>query len=86
MHNQTLATLQEGTGITDKQLDGRVEERHLVKLVGLFGHSERFVGVPGLELNEAQEADVKDAVIKYGHEMDTCKALTLWMKRLGTLC
>ncbi len=56
-----LNTLIERTGITEEQLDGTVEEGHLLKLAGLFGGWEKYVGVPGLGLNEAQKADVRVA-------------------------
>lgn len=79
--NISLATLQDIAGITDDQLDGKMDEQHLVMLAGLFGDCERFVGIPGLGLNEAQKADVKDTAFLRGHEMGMRKALTLWMKR-----
>ncbi|XP_064396189.1 uncharacterized protein LOC135343148 [Halichondria panicea] len=72
-----LDTLIERTGITEDQLDGTVEEGHLLKLAGLFGGWEKYVGVPGLGLNEAQKADVRDAVFLGG----LIKALTFWLKR-----
>ena len=76
-----LDTLIEKTGITGEQLDGTVEEGHLLKLAGLFGGWEKYVGVPGLGLNEAQKADVRDAVFREGHEKGMIKALTFWLKR-----
>ena len=76
-----LDTLMEKTGITEEQLDGTVEEGHLLKLAGLFGGWEKYVGVPGLGLNEAQKADVRDTVFLGGHEKGMIKALTFWLKR-----
>ena len=75
-----LDTLIKRTGITEEQLDGTVEEGHLLKLAGLFGGWEKYVGVPGLGLNEAQKADVRDAVFLGGHEKGMIKALTFWLE------
>ncbi len=66
------------TGITDTQLDGRIEEGALWEIAGLLGSYEQYVGTPGFNLNAADKADLKTSADKNGNQHAMKEALTKW--------
>ena len=66
------------TGITELQLECRIDDNVLRRIAKEFDGWEKFVGSPGLNLSEAQKADVRDCVFLKGHEMGVVKALKFW--------
>lgn len=66
------------TGITELQLECRIDDNVLRRIAKEFDGWEKFVGSPGLKLSEAQKADVRDCVFLKGHEMGVVKALKFW--------
>ncbi len=66
------------TGITDAQLDGRIEEDTLWEIAGLLGSHELYVGTPGFNLNPADKADLKTFAERNGTQYAMKEAFTKW--------
>ncbi len=66
------------TGITDAQLDARIEVDALWEIADLLGRYEQYVGRPGFDLNAADIADLKDCVRDSGNQHAIKVALTKW--------
>ena len=75
----TIDTLKEKTGITDNQLDKRIDPGQCRRLAGLFSSCENYVGTPGLGLGQGQMVDVRDCAFRHGNEAGMTKALECWL-------
>ncbi len=73
-----IDTLKQKTGVTDTQLDQRIEKEKLWNLAGLLGSYDKFVNSPGFDLNNADIADLKDCASKHGNQQAMCEALKKW--------
>ncbi len=74
----SIDRLKQETGITELQLECRIDDNVLRIIAKEFDGWEKCVGSPGLNLSEAQRADVRDCVFLKGHEMGVVKALKFW--------
>ncbi len=75
-----IDTLKLKTGVTDTQLDQRIEQEHLMSLADLLGSYEKFVRKPGFDLTNADIADLKKIAFMNGNQLAMCEALTRWRK------
>ena len=73
-----IDTLKEKTGVTDTQLDQRIEQEQLMSLASLLGSYEKFVRSPGFALTNAEIADLKDCASKHGNQLAMYEALKKW--------
>ncbi len=76
--NIDIDTLKQKTGVTDTQLDQRIEQEHLMSLASLLGSYKKFVNSPGFGLTNADIADLKDCASKHGNQLAMYEALTKW--------
>ena len=77
----TVSLLKEKTGITDQQLNQKVEQSLLKKLASFFDSWEKYVESPGLNLKVGQIADIRECASRHGNEMAMYKVLKLWQNR-----
>ncbi len=70
--------LKQETGIAELQLDCKIDDNVLRIAAKYFDSWEKFVESPGLNLSEAQKADVGNCVFLKGHEIGVFKALKFW--------
>ncbi|XP_064395248.1 uncharacterized protein LOC135342446 isoform X2 [Halichondria panicea] len=74
-----IDTLKQKTGVTDTQLDQRIEQEQLWSLAGLLGSYNKFVRKPGFDLNNADIADLETIASKRnGNQQAMCEALRKW--------
>ncbi len=73
-----IDTLKQKIGVTDTQLDQRIEQEQLWSLAGLLGSYDKFVRKPGFDLNNADIADLKDCASKHGNQQAMYEALKKW--------
>ncbi len=77
--NIDIHTLKQKTGVTDTQLDQRIEQEKLWSLAGLLGSYDKFVRKPGFDLNNADIADLETiASRRNGNQQAMCEALRKW--------
>ena len=80
--NYTLyGTLQEKTGITNKELQKNVEKEDINNLAEHFGSWTIFVYKPGFNLSETEITDVQDMANRYNNKMAISTALRTWLKK-----
>ncbi len=66
------------TGISDAQLDRRIEGDKLWELSGLLGSYRHYVGRAGFGLNAAAIADLRDCAKEDGNQYAMSEALRKW--------
>ncbi len=66
------------TGISDAQLDTRIEEDELWELSGLLDSYELYSKNPGFNFNNATIADLKACAERNGHQHAMAEALRKW--------
>ncbi len=76
--NIDIDTLKQKTGVTDTQLDQRIEQENLLSLASLLGSYEKFVRKPGFDLTNADIADLKKIAFMNGNQLAMCEALRKW--------
>ncbi len=77
--NIDIDILKQKTGVTDTQLDQRIEHEQLWSLAGLLGSYDKFVRKPGFDLNNADIADLETIASKRnGNQLAMCEALRKW--------
>ena len=77
--NIDIDILKQKTGVTDTQLDQRIEHEQLWSLAGLLGSYDKFVRKPGFDLNNADIADLETIASKRnGNQQAMCEALRKW--------
>ncbi len=76
--NIDIDTLKQKTGVTDTQLDQRIEQEKLLSLASVLGSYQKFVNSPGFDLTNADIADLKDCASKHGNQQATYTALRKW--------
>ncbi len=76
--NIDIHTLKQKTGVTDTQLDQRIEQEKLLSLASLLGSYEKFVRKPGFDLTNADIADLKKIAFMNGNQLAMCEALRKW--------
>ncbi len=76
--NIDIDTLKQKTGVTDTQLDQRIEQEKLLSLAGLLGSYQKFVRKPGFGLTNADIADLKKIAFMNGNQLAMYEALTKW--------
>ena len=74
----SLHTLKQKTGVTDTQLDQRIEQEQLWSLAGLLGSYKKFVRSSGFNLNNADIEDLKECASKHGNQQAMYEALKKW--------
>ena len=77
----TIEVLKSNTGITDKQLNRVIEERHVWQLAAHFSNCDMYLGVPGLGLTESDKVDVTNRASSQGNERGMQLALNKWMRK-----
>ena len=79
----TIELLKSETGVTDKQLDHVIEERHTFELAAHFSDCDNYLGVPGLELTESEKVDVRTCAYTYrhGNQRGMQLALNTWIRK-----
>ncbi len=78
--NIDIDTLKQKTGVTDTQLDQRIEQEQLMSLASLLGSYEKFV--PGFHLNNSDTADLKDCAFRSGYRQAMYEALKKWENKI----
>ncbi len=78
--NIDIDTLKQKTGVTDTQLDQRIEQEQLWSLAGLLGSYKKFVRSSGFDLNNADIADLKERSFRNGYRQAMYDALRKWEK------
>ena len=78
--NIDIDTLKQKTGVTDTQLDQRIEQEQLWSLAGLLGSYKKFVRSSGFDLNNADIEDLKECASKHGNQQAMYEALMKWGK------
>ena len=73
-----IDTLKQKTGVTDTQLDQRIDEDKLLSLAGLLGSYKKFVRSSGFDLNNADVEDLKECASKHGNQQAMYEALRKW--------
>ncbi len=73
--NIDIHTLKQKTGVTDPQLDQRIEQEQLWSLAGLLGSYDKFVRKPGFD---ADIADLKECAFRNGYQQAMYEALRKW--------
>ncbi len=76
--NIDIDTLKQKTGVTDIQLDQRIEQEQLWSLAGVLGSYKKFVRSSGFDLNNADIEDLKDCASKHGNQQAMYEALRKW--------
>ncbi len=93
-----IDNLKRKTGVTDTQLDRRIEHEMFVRspgfdltndeiwrlagMAGLCGSYEKFVGSPGFDLTNDEIADLKDCASKHGNQNAMYEALKKWENKI----
>ncbi|XP_064392955.1 uncharacterized protein LOC135340534 [Halichondria panicea] len=78
--NIDIDTLKQKTGVTDTQLDQRIEQEQLWSLAGVLGSYKKFVRSSGFDLNNADIEDLKECASKHGNQQAMYEALMKWGK------
>ena len=78
--NIDIDTLKQKTGVTDIQLDQRIEQEQLWSPASLLGSYEKFV--PGFHLNNSDTADLKDCAFRNGYQQAMYEALKKWENKI----
>ena len=76
--NIDIDTLKQKTGVTDTQLDQRIEQEKLWSLAGLLGSYKKFVRSSGFDLNNADVEDLKECALRSGNQQAMYEALKKW--------
>ncbi len=77
----TWSTLQEKTGITNKELQKNVEKEDINNLAEHFGSWRIFVYKPGFNLSETKITDVQDMANRYNNKIAISTALRIWLNK-----
>ena len=77
----TIEILKEETGITEKQLSSKIQEKHLQKIAKHFSTWEKFVGASGFNLDETDKADIKELVHQKGLKEGIVRAFICWLNK-----
>ena len=77
-----MNVLKKEFNISDTQLGNKVEKSDIKYLAPFFGNVE--VYLPGLDLHEADKADVRTALQRSGNQIGMHTALTIWINTYRT--